>query len=117
MVLSVLRKAGIPSENLSCASWFRFTHSDVKPMRFVITLADDPITNAAPTWPGQPVTASWLLPDLLESGRTAPVSFLEVQQTLYSLRRRIELLISLPMTKYGSAADLRSDVRDLAYIP
>ena len=84
-------------------------------MRFVITLSDDSASRQAPLWPGQPDTALWTFPDLLDRARPGPASPQEVMAMLHTLRRRIELLVSLPM-RGAAAGDLRSDLRDLAYV-
>ena len=114
LVASALKEAGISPDDLACKGWNHYARGDARRMRFVITLSDDPISRSAPIWPGQPDTALWSYPDLLDPTRQNPVSAQEVLQTLYSLRRRVELLVSLPMRNVD-AVDLRNDLRDLAY--
>jgi len=83
-------------------------------MDFVISL-DEVTTGQHPSWPGQPDTAVWgspavLLPNIDDS-ELKVISL----QALYSLRRRLELLVALPM--HGIDRDaLRGDIRDMAYM-
>lgn len=114
LLVPALRAAGLSTEDLACRSWSLYTRSD-RPMRFVITLADDAFSRAAPLWPGQPDTALWTFPDLLDPMRPQAVTAQEVMALLHSLRRRIDLLVSLPM-RGAERGDLLSDLRDLAYV-
>ena len=83
-------------------------------MDFVITLDND-MAAQAPPWPGQPETALWSYADPVLSIDLGADSYDAMVQTLYSLRRRLELLVSLPMHG-ASRADMRQDVRDIAYM-
>ena len=114
LVATALAAAGISADNLSSKGWNHYERGEGRRMRFVITLSDDLLSRSGPMWPGQPDTAQWSYPDLLDPARAQGVTPQEVQQTLYSLRRRIELLVSLPMRNVD-AGDLRNDLRDLAY--
>ena len=95
---------GIPT------SWERLKERGAARAMFVITL-DDEIVESQPAWPGQPDTALWSMPDvaaLADPEKTASAAI----QTLYALRRRLELFINLPLAN-GDRASLRADVRDL----
>ena len=72
LLVPALRAAGLSTEDLACRNWSLYTRSD-RPMRFVITLADDAFSRAAPVWPGQPDTALWTFPDLLDPMRPQAV--------------------------------------------
>lgn len=113
-VLGVLKAAGMPTENLSSKPWDSFTRNGAPRMQFVIALDEGSVARH-PCWPGQPVTAVWHYPAILgpggDSADIQPVAL----QTLYSLRRRLELLVAL--SQHGtSSTDLRSDIRDMAHI-
>ena len=115
LVVPALAAAGMATGNLSSKGWNLYARGEERRMRFVITLSDDPLSRSAPMWPGQPDTALWSYPDLLDPARQQGATAQDVQQTLYSLRRRIELLVSLPM-RNANPGDLRNDLRDLAYV-
>jgi hypothetical protein len=63
----------------------------------------------------EPVTALWNYPAVLYSGGTDVAMRPVALQTLYSIRRRLELLVALPMHGIDSTA-LRDDVRDMAHM-
>jgi arsenate reductase len=114
LALKLLANAGMSCDGLRCKPFTEFTRSGAPRMDFVISL--DEVTAADhPSWPGQPVTALWNYPPILISGRS-DVDFEKAMiQTLHSLRRRIELLVNLHL-RCTTRSDLRSDLRDLAYV-
>jgi protein-tyrosine-phosphatase len=113
--LLALQTAGIVSTDLRCKPWTEFTRGGAPKMDFVIAL-DAKTAGDHPSWPGQPETALWEYPAV---GTQPSVSKLdpgiEAVNVLFSLRRRIELLVSLH-SRAGSRAELRHDLRDLAHV-
>lgn len=94
-----------------CKDWNAYLRQGGKRMHFVITLAND-VSEHTPPWPGQPDTALWTFPDVvasIDAGEDAPKA---MHRTLLLLRRRIELLASLPIQGAERSA-LRNDIRDL----
>jgi arsenate reductase len=81
---------------------------------FVITL-DPALEGLEPRWPGQPAAAEWAYPDIAATQADAADMVHAATQMLYSLRRRLELLVSLPMAGTDKSA-LHADVRDLAHM-
>jgi hypothetical protein len=85
-------------------------------MNFVNGLDADGISDL-PAWPGQPVTALWDYPAITKtkhSGRGTEVG-VAVVQTLLSLRRRIELMISLDARR-RQHSDLQQNLRDMTHL-
>jgi protein-tyrosine-phosphatase len=110
-----LQTAGIPTDGLRCKSWAEFTKSGAPKMDFVIAL-DAETAMDHPSWPGQPETALWEYP-MIALGRksSATTPAIATMNTLHSLRRRIELLVSLH-SRVSSKSELRHDLRDLAHM-
>ncbi|MDM0035761.1 protein tyrosine phosphatase [Variovorax sp. J22P271] len=81
---------------------------------FVITL-EPSVEGLEPRWPGQPATAEWAYPDIAAAEADARDTAHSAILMLYSLRRRLELLVSLPMAGTDRSA-LHADVRDLAHL-
>ncbi|MDM0079637.1 protein tyrosine phosphatase [Variovorax sp. J31P179] len=81
---------------------------------FVISL-DPAVEELEPRWPGQPAMAEWAYPDLAATGAEAGDMSHSATLMLLSLRRRLELLVSLPMAGTDKSA-LNADVRDLAHL-
>ena len=114
MALTVLITTGIPINGLCSKPWTDFTCSGAPKMDFVILL-DDSIAHKHPAWPGQPETALWDYPEVSKKGRTGMNAATDMLSVLHSLRRRIELLISL-CSKVRNRTELRHDLRDMAHI-
>jgi protein-tyrosine-phosphatase len=112
--LLALDSAGIPSNGLTCKGWTELTRSGAPSMDFVIAL-DAQTFRDHPKWQGQPETALWSYPEISATKGGRVSSTRESIQTLVSLRRRIELLVSL-LSRVKTHSDLRDDLRDLAYV-
>lgn len=109
-----LQTAGIPSLESRCKSWVEYTKSGAPKMDFVIAM-DAETMYEHPMWPGQPETALWDYPPLPTLNAGDPQLGLFAVKTLMSMRRRIELLVSL-RSRGRSRSDLRHDLRDMAHL-
>jgi len=102
--LAFLREQGLPVEGLRSKSWDEFAAPGAPPMDIVITVCDNAAAEVCPIWPGHPVTAHWGVPDpaaIEGSDEDKRRAFREAAATL---RRRIELLVSLPLGKLDRVA-------------
>jgi len=104
MTIELLQKNRLPVDGLRSKSWDEFAQRGAPPLDFVFTVCDGAAGEVCPIWPGQPITAHWGVADPAavegddESKRRA---FLNAFATL---RRRIELFLSLPHGKLGKLA-------------
>lgn len=96
MALQVLEKAGVSTLGLRSKSWDEFGQPGAPHMDLVITVCDNAAGEVCPYWPGQPATAHWGYPDPSEVPGTDAQRLEAFRQTLYAMRRRLELLVSLP---------------------
>ncbi len=111
--LQVLQGAGMSIEGLHSKSWDEFGGADAPPMDLVITVCDNAAGEVCPHWPGQPATAHWGYPDPSAGEGTEAEKLEAFRQTLYALKRRMELLVSLPTEKLEKTM-LQGAARDLA---
>ena len=111
--LQVLQGAGMSIEGLHSKSWDEFGGADAPPMDLVITVCDNAAGEVCPHWPGQPATAHWGYPDPSAGEGTETEKLEAFRQTLYALKRRLELLVSLPTEKLEKTM-LQGTARDLA---
>jgi arsenate reductase len=113
--LATLATAGFKTVGLHPKDWTEFSRHGSKPMDIVIAM-DAETKGDHPSWPGQPETALWDYGPLDKlKGESHSDRDIRTIQPLHSLRRRIELLVSLRQ-KVGSHADLRHDIRDMAHL-
>lgn len=110
--LELLRKSRLSTEGLRSKSWDEFAAPGAPAMDFVITVCDQAAGEQCPFWPGQPITAHWGMPDpALVTGSDAQIRK-AFTDTANMLRRRIELLASLPLKNLDRLA-LERQVRDI----
>ncbi|MBU3738177.1 MAG: arsenate reductase ArsC [Rhodoferax sp.] len=107
--LQVLESAGIPTDGLSSKSWDEFGRPGAPRMDLVITVCDNAAGEVCPYWPGQPATAHWGYPDPSGGNGTEAQKLEAFRQTLHALKRRLELLTSLPADKLA-----RTQLQDAA---
>lgn len=111
--LQVLRQAGINTDGLSSKSWDEFGKSDAPHMDLVITVCDNAAGEVCPYWPGQPATAHWGYPDPSAGDGTDEQKLEAFRKTLHALKRRLDILTSLPIDKLEKTM-LQTTARDLA---
>ena len=111
--LQVLAHAGISTQGLRSKSWDEFGAPDAPHMDLVITVCDDAAGEVCPYWPGQPATAHWGYADPSAGDGSEAQKLEAFRQTLLALKRRLDLLVSLPDSKLEKAM-LQSTARDLA---
>ena len=111
--IGALAMASIPVALDTPRDWNALVRSGAPMVDFVITL-DAEMAHDLPRWPDQPDVAVWGYPDvaLQQSSEDAAVTAVRM---LYSLHRRLEFLIALPLKSRDRAA-VRSDLRDLAHL-
>lgn len=113
--LAALATGGFKTDGLTPKDWSEFSRQMGKPMDIVIALDAD-TKSLHPMWPNQPETALWDYPALdKRKGLSTSDRDIRMIQTLHSLRRRLELLVSLRQ-KVRHHAELRHDIRDMAHL-
>ena len=96
MALKTLESAGISTVGLRSKSWDEFATVDAPHMDLVITVCDDAAGEVCPFWPGQPATAHWGYADPSAIVGDDAQKWEAFRQTLYQIKRRLDLLINLP---------------------
>ena len=86
-------------EPLRSKSWDEFSAAGAPSMDFIITVCDNAAGEVCPIWPGQPVTAHWGVPDPVAVDGTEEARQRAFQSAWLMLRRRVELLLALPLEK------------------
>jgi arsenate reductase len=110
--LRVLERHGISTDGLRSKAWGEFGKPDSPLLNFAFTVCDRAAGEVCPHWPGQPMTAHWGVSDPAAiSGPQAAVdqAFLD---TFVTLRRRIEMMLALPLPTLDSLS-LRRHLTDI----
>lgn len=102
--LGALAELHIPTDGFRSKSWDEFAKSDSPPLDFVFTVCDSAAGESCPFWPGQPMTAHWGVPDPAAFVGSDEDKKTQFRATAVTLKRRIDLMLSLPMASLDSMA-------------
>jgi len=112
LALDALENIHLPTEGFRSKGWAEFAGPDATPLDFVITVCDQAAGEMCPVWPGQPMTAHWGVPDPAAVEGADEVKFKAFKDTAMALKRRIELMLSLPLSKLDRLS-LQHKVREI----
>ena len=98
LALATLRSLHIPTDGLRSKSWNEFSQPGAPTLDFVFTVCDNAAGEVCPVWPGQPVSAHWGLPDPAAVQGSDAERERAFRDTAVALKRRIELMLALPLT-------------------
>ncbi len=115
-VLDLLRTSGHDIANLRSKALSTYRHSDAQGFDFVFTVCDRAANEECPTWPGQPISAHWGVPDPLVVSGSEAERALALRQTYGALSRRIAGFVALPIESLDRVS-LQHAVDDLARLP
>ena len=104
LALETLQTFGVSREGLRSKSWDEFARPDALPMHFVFTVCDQAAGEVCPVWPGQPITAHWGLPDPAAVDGEPEACRRAFVDTFVAMKRRIELMLSLPLASLDRMA-------------
>ncbi len=95
---------GYDTAQLRSKNWDEFAGPDAPAMDLIITVCDNAAGEACPFWPGQPATAHWGVPDPAAVEGNEDVRRRAYVAAFSVLRKRVELLASLPLASLDRLA-------------
>ncbi|QGZ61086.1 arsenate reductase ArsC [Paraburkholderia acidisoli] len=110
--LQALQKIGIEADGFRSKNWDEFSRDGSPELDFVFTVCDKAAGEVCPIWPGQPVTAHWGVADPAAVEGTDEQKQQAIRDAAVTLKRRIELFLSLPLAKLDAVA-LNKAVSDI----
>ena len=110
--LSTLRNLRLPTDGLRSKNWSEFATPVAPKLDFVFTVCDNAAGEVCPVWPGQPMTAHWGVPDPAAVEGTDVIKAKAFGDTLVILKRRIELMLSLPLHRLDKMA-IQREIKDI----
>lgn len=114
--LQTLEHAGISTVGLRSKTWDEFAAPGAPHMDLIITVCDNAAGEVCPIWPGHPATAHWGYADPSEGDMSEEEKLEAFRQTMQLIRRRLELLVNLPIEKLEGSL-LQASARELATRP
>ena len=115
LALDALKRVRLPSDGFRSKSWEEFTGPAAPQLDFVFTVCDNAAGEMCPVWPGQPITAHWGLPDPAAVEGSDEVKRKAFSDTVVAMRRRIELMLALPMMSLDRMT-IQREVRDIGSV-
>jgi arsenate reductase len=104
MAADLAKSLGYPADRLRSKSWDEFAQSDAPEMDMVITVCDSAAGEACPVWLGHPALAHWGVPDPVAVDGDEDKRRHAFLDAFATLRRRVELLLALPLDKLDRLA-------------
>ena len=100
LAFKLIADLGLNTSELRPKRWDEFAAPEAPQMDFIITVCDNVAGETCPVWAGHPALAHWGVPDPAKNP-TDPNGFKDAWLTL---RRRVELLLALPLEKLDHLA-------------
>jgi len=110
--LATLRTLHLPTDGLRSKGWEEFARLGAPKLDFALTVCDNAAGEVCPIWPGQPISAHWGLPDPAAFEGPDERKAKVFMDTALALRKRIELMLALPMQRLDRMAIAR-EVKDI----
>ena len=110
--LTTLQRLHVPADGYRSKDWTEFAREGAPQMDFVFTVCDNAAGEVCPVWPGQPMTAHWGVPDPALFGGTDDDKARVFWDAAVILKRRIELMLALPMHSLDKLA-IQREIRDI----
>ena len=102
--IEFLQSANLPTQGLRSKSWDEFAKPGAPAMDFIVTVCDNAAGEVCPIWPGKPMNAHWGVADPAAVEGTEEQKRKAFRAAAGILRRRIELLVSLPIATLEALA-------------
>lgn len=110
--LEALAALRIPTDGFRSKNWDEFAKLDAPHLDFVFTVCDQAAGEMCPVWVGQPMTAHWGVADPAAAEGSDEQKRQQFRATAVTLKRRIELMLALPIDRLDAMA-IQRQVRDI----
>jgi protein-tyrosine-phosphatase len=95
--VQLLQSLGYDTSTQRSKSWREFAKPGAAPLDFVFTVCDDAAGESCPTWPAQPMTAHWGIPDPAQAKGSEAEIALAFKDAYRMLHQRIGVFTALPI--------------------
>lgn len=107
-----LAQMHIPDAGLRSKGWDEFASPGAPELDFVFTVCDQAAGEVCPVWPGQPMTAHWGVSDPAAVAGTDAQQAKAFWDAAVILKRRIELMLALPLASLDQLA-IQREIRNI----
>ena len=110
--LKTLERMRVPTDGYRSKDWDEFAQPGAPEKDFVFTVCDKAAGEVCPVWPGQPMTAHWGVPDPAAIQGTDEEKAKAFWDSAVTLKRRIELMLALPLASLDRLA-IQRQIEDI----
>lgn len=110
--LKTLASLHIPTDGYRSKDWDEFARPGAPELDFVFTVCDKAAGEVCPVWPGQPMTAHWGVADPAAFQGSDEEKTKVFWDTAVILKRRIELMLSLPLASLDKMS-IQREIKDI----
>ena len=104
LALATLQQWHIPTDGFRSKAWDEFAQPGAPVLDFAFSVCDNAAGEVCPVWPGQPMTAHWGVPDPAAVEGTEAHKAQAFMDAAITLKRRIELMLALPLRSLDGLA-------------
>lgn len=112
LALETLSRLQMPADGYRSKDWDEFARPGAPRLDFIFTVCDSAAGEACPIWPGHPATAHWGVADPSAVQGSREEQLKAFFDTAMILKRRIELLLALPLAALDRSAT-QAALRDI----
>ena len=112
LALATLERLHMPTAGYRSKNWDEFAAPGAPELDFIFTVCDNAAGEVCPVWPGRPMSAHWGVPDPTAVEGTDEQKRKAFTDAALTLRRRIELFLSLPLQRLD-AMSLQHELRNI----
>ena len=112
LALKTLASLHIPGDGFRSKDWSEFAQPGAPALDFVFTVCDNAAGEVCPVWPGQPMTAHWGVADPATFQGSEEQGTRVFWDTAVVLKRRIELMLALPLASLDKMA-IQREIKDI----
>jgi arsenate reductase len=112
LALETLSRLHMPADGYRSKDWDEFARPGAPRLDFIFTVCDSAAGEACPIWPGHPATAHWGVADPSAVQGSREEQLKAFFDTAMILKRRIELLLALPLAALDRSAT-QAALRDI----
>lgn len=112
LALKTLSAMHIPADGYRSKDWAEFARPDAPVLDFALTVCDNAAGEVCPVWPGQPMTAHWGVPDPSTVPGDEQQQLKAFWDTAVTLKRRIELMLALPLQSLDRIS-IQREIKDI----
>jgi arsenate reductase len=112
LALKTLSSMHLPTAGFRSKDWDEFAQPGAPELDFVFTVCDKAAGEVCPVWPGQPMTAHWGVADPAAFEGTDEQKSKVFWDTAVILKRRIELMLALPLASLDQMS-IQREIKDI----